>query len=872
MNNVVGSKMYALDFHVHTMASTHDYEDMGASPLDLVEAAIKSNLDAIVVTDHNTINGIEAIRDAANGKDLVVFPGVEINADGGHVIAIFDPSISLDVIETALINAGIGKDEWGSEQAIGKDLSSVFSAIKEKGGIAIAAHADGPKGFLKTNKQGLSKEKTFKDSNLSAIELVDKEKHRDYTQGKLYDRKMACVQGSDAHSLKDIGKKFTLVRMQHLSLEGLRIAFSEPDYRIYFPDEWAISDYPRLERLQINQGFLKDLDIQFNPSLNCLVGGAGSGKSTIIEFLRFTLDQISEVDFIKDDCLGKLTDLAGKNAVFIVTLVMDNGEKFLVKRKFDLNQNPINVTREADGKVLDGVIVSELFPIHAYSQGEAISISRNPLAQLELIDAHINLSQFVRKINSLQSELTNQVPGLLTLAAKAKDHDKVEKDILLIETKLDSLTKELNSLKEAQKNPVMASHHLWETEKTYLKDLFSSVKKTKKKIKEGIDAIEIPLLDVPFPKEITPNNSVLTECKDIANQFTKIREESKRLLVSKLAEIESSIGEKGGNWKELYKKHSEEYNVLKLEDGMKRIEEINSLLADQQRNVHKLRIELISIASADKEFNVRLTKRNDLIKQLYDQRLRVFSLRERKVKEIGKKIGSIVALKLIQQGNIDEYNEIVSSLMKGSLARKQIITKLCEAIHPGELAILLSRRDAKTIDQKSEIGIRWADTIVDYANVKPKFIYQIETAPLEDKINISFEVEKGKYRSIDKLSTGQKATVIVLLAMIEGRQPILFDQPEDALYTPFIFSQVVKTLKNEKDKRQFILATHNSNIAIAGNTDYGIILESTASEARVESSGALDDPRTKELMLLHLEGGPTAFITRQNIFNIQKEK
>jgi len=210
--------------------------------------------------------------------------------------------------------------------------------------------------------------------------------------------------------------------------------------------------------------------------------------------------------------------------------------------------------------------------------------------------------------------------------------------------------------------------------------------------------------------------------------------------------------------------------------------------------------------------------------------------------------------------------------MKGSLARKQIITKLCESIPPRKLAELLWNRDAQTIDQKSEIGIRWANTTVDYANAKTEFIYQIQAAPLEDKINISFEVEKGKYRPLGKLSTGQKATVIVLLAMVEGKQPIIFDQPEDALYTPFIFSEVVKTLKQEKDKRQFILATHNSNIAIAGATDYGIVLESTASESRVESSGGLDDPGTKDLMLLHLEGGPKAFITRQNIFNIQREE
>ena len=124
------------------------------------------------------------------------------------------------------------------------------------------------------------------------------------------------------------------------------------------------------------------------------------------------------------------------------------------------------------------------------------------------------------------------MPGLLSLGAKAKDRDKVEKDISLIETKLDSLTKELKSLKEAQKSPVMASHHLWETEKNYLVDLVNSIDKTKLKIEEGIDGIDFPILSIPFPDEETPNSSVLNECNDIATQIMKARNEARKLLVS----------------------------------------------------------------------------------------------------------------------------------------------------------------------------------------------------------------------------------------------------------------------------------------------------------------------------------------------------
>ena len=171
MNEFIGSKFCAIDFHVHTTASENDYKDVDATPVEFVDAALKAGLDAVVITDHNTVSGIAKLREAAKDTNLIIFPGFEINADGGHIIGIFDPNTPIEIIETALINSGIDKDNWGSDKAIGHDLSSVFLAIRKKGGLALAAHIDGPKGLLTTSTQGLSKEKTFQDTNYQQLRL-----------------------------------------------------------------------------------------------------------------------------------------------------------------------------------------------------------------------------------------------------------------------------------------------------------------------------------------------------------------------------------------------------------------------------------------------------------------------------------------------------------------------------------------------------------------------------------------------------------------------------------------------------------------------------------------------------------------------------
>jgi ABC-type lipoprotein export system ATPase subunit len=139
-------------------------------------------------------------------------------------------------------------------------------------------------------------------------------------------------------------------------------------------------------------------------------------------------------------------------------------------------------------------------------------------------------------------------------------------------------------------------------------------------------------------------------------------------------------------------------------------------------------------------------------------------------------------------------------------------------------------------------------------------------------LEIKYNVGDGKYKPLEKLSTGQKATVIVLLSMIEGKYPIIFDQPEDALYTPFIYSDVVRTLKQEKESRQFIFATHNSNLAIGGDADYGIVLDGTSDQTEITTSGGLDDDKTRDAMLIVLEGGEKALRVRIEKFGLTRKR
>ncbi len=873
MSTTVGSQYYAVDFHIHTPASS-DYKDKHATPDDIVQAALTAGLAAIAITDHNTPLGVDKVRKAAEGTGLVIFPGVEITSQGGHIIAVFDPDASIDAVEETLIECGIGKGQWEKDNAsaIGKDILTVLSVIASKGGLAIAAHADGPKGFFTTILQGQTHIRIYKDPNLAAVELISLDKKDLYVEGKVpgYDRAVPCIQGSDAHSLNQIGSACVLIRMHHLSLEGVRQAFADPKMRIRFPGEWKSVKYPFVIGLRVNQGFLTGQDLKFNPNLNCIVGGAGSGKSTVIEFIRFALDQVSGIEHIARDCLGKLRDLAQLGASIEVIVELESGERLSITRTFNDDDSPTVVRRISDGQLLDGVDIRKIFPVHAYSQGEVISISRNPLAQLELIDKHLELHQFQSDIKDAYRQLADQSIGLSRLEAVVRDRETVEREAATIKTQVHDLTVELSRLLAAQKSPVVTSHQLWIAEKSYLAELINTgLRSASREIEEKLDDIDLHSLSIALPTENTPNRALLEECRQTALQVEEARKRIKLELLAVLKDAEEKIREKAQVWKELHSKHEADYQQYRTQQGETRIEPINAQLEKHRSRLHQLQMQSDSIDSAERTRTKLLTKRTDLLNLVRDRRARIFVLREHKAREIVKRIGDAIALRVVADGNREQYELFVVELLKGRYAPREVARKICSSLLPDQLVPLLRREDFQEIDGQTQIGEKWAKALIEQAKGKPESIYDLEVVPIEDRLDISFKIESGNYRELDKLSTGQKATVIVLLTMVEGKQPIIFDQPEDALYTPFIYTEVVRTLKGEKDQRQFILATHNPNISVAADMDLGIVLESTATHATVKAVGGLDDRETQKLMILHLEGGEDAFLTRKEKYGLK---
>ena len=232
--------MRKVDLHIHTPKSGC-YSDLLVTPEQIVEAALAADLEAIAVTDHNTVEAVSDIREIGREEGLLVFPGIELSTGGGHILAIFELDTPVERLRNFLDCLGIVWEGWGDAAAVAEGKTEdVLKKVQERGGVVIAAHIERwPSGFLQTNQPRRVKTAIHRSKYLDALEITIPQNKSQWNDGRVrnYPKKYACIQGSDAHALDEIGRRPVYIEAETLNLEALRLAFLDYEAKIIFPDE-----------------------------------------------------------------------------------------------------------------------------------------------------------------------------------------------------------------------------------------------------------------------------------------------------------------------------------------------------------------------------------------------------------------------------------------------------------------------------------------------------------------------------------------------------------------------------------------------------------------------------------------------------------
>lgn len=879
-----GLKYKKMDLHVHTPAS-HDFKNKEITPEQIVEHCQNVGLDAIAITDHNTGEYIDKIKEVAKGK-VIIFPGVEISCVGGqsgiHIIGIFDVDKTTRDIESILAKLDIEPEKYGKEDAITqKSVNDVINIISDRGGIAIAAHSQSSKGVLR-EMQGLQRTEIMNNPNLLAVEAAlesdflndEKAKNKKRTIDILngedinYKRKLAVYIASDSrkdeiegHCIEGIGDKFTYFKTDNeITLESLRQCFIDRDVRIKQMYEKIEKRYPYIKEVDINSGFFKDQSVYFHPGLNSIIGAKGAGKSLLIEIMRFALNQPSVDNEIYKDHLEKLKNRVGNYAEIKIKYIDSFGnEKEIIR-----NYNEKNPYEEGDNIE---------FPVLFLSQNEIIKTAESEDKQIEFIDKFFDFRDFKLKILTLKNELkkldSQYASGIMAFI----NNKIIDRNIVKIRKEIEDIEKEL-------KNPEYFQYKKKENAQQVSKlqnNDFKRLLELKENIREAIENFKLNDIDKElveeFP-ELKRNNDRLINIKNLlSHSVDNIHEEILKGQVEFEQDEESlkNAFEKSRiSYEEKLKSKMIDFNIEKARKS--KVDELSKFI-DQQQKL-KTQVDNIKIVKETREKVL-----NDLEK--------IYAEYSKKRKEICNNLEEIssgrIKINLYESSNKQLFKEKLKDIKKGSYIKDEEIDRIVDNIDSNEFVkriiryYVLQNED----ERKREVDVVAEGKDISSDTIKLLFDFLIKQMKIEDILEISYayraedvpeiqlEIEEGVYEDINKVSVGQKCTAMLIIALSQGDMPVIIDQPEDSLDLKSIWEDMCKKIRNYKDNRQFIFTTHNSSLAVASDTDKYIVINSNATKGEIVNTGALDTKETKENVVNYLEGKEDTYIRKYNKYGFK---
>ncbi len=904
-----GARWWKCDFHTHTPAS-NDYgkgQNQTAlqerSPKEWLLDYMRAGVDCIAITDHNTGAWVDHVKAALGElesenpegfRPLHVFPGVEISVSGGvHLLAILGCDKKTSDIDSLLGAVGFPSEHKGSSDAVTtKSFIEVVETIVSNGGIPIPAHVDEENGLFRF--QGTTLQQILQCKDIFAIELRDPA----YQKPQLYiDRRLRWTEilGSDAHHPSGgagqsyPGSHFTWIKMGSPSIEGVRLALLDGALSVRRSDQ--DTDDPNehapfaLDSIEVSQarymGHSQSFTIGFNPWFNAITGGRGTGKSTVVEFLRIALrreaelpetlqpefEQYNRVYQDREDS-GLLTEDAA-----IRVICRKDGDRFRVQWNSVGDLEPIE--REVNGqwRRAEGDI-QQRFPVRIYSQKQVFQLAKTPLALLKVIDEAPDVDQ-----HSWSEKWKSQESRFLSLRAKAREVEAGLAEEPRLRGELDDVERKLAIFEQAghaeilkafqertrQNREVEAWEESWTETGTQLRKVAAEIVPD---LLDGSSFNSDSASDEDLQKRAAKTHSRLDEIRksvetlasdadEVTDEWQNSKDESywkKSVDAATQAyqELTENLSQKGAGDPAAYGEFVQRRQVIEqrlkeLDERKKQVDDLNGEADTCLQHLLEIRRELT--ASRRSFLNSVLSGNQYVQIQVapYGARETVESefrrLLQREDGTFEKDIGSPNDGGLL--GELYEQDDGAEVIEENLLNIKTRVTEIASGEYgTGTVA---DRRFA------THVG-----------NLRPEAIDRLDLWFPEDSLEVQYSArgDGQPFRSIQEGSPGQKTAALLAFLLSYGDEPLILDQPEDDLDNHLIYDLIVTQLRAIKRQRQVIVVTHNANIVVNGDAELVVALAARGGETQKECEGSLQEQQVRETICAVMEGGRKAFEDR----------
>jgi hypothetical protein len=924
-----GAHFYRTDFQVHTPrdinwdgANCVTDDDRSAYAKTLVSACREKGLKAIAITDHHDMAFAEYVRKAAadeadaegnalpEDQKLIVFPGMELtlgvpcqallifDADfPGDLFSLVTTALALDVAPSANAKTAETKrlDHIDSmsklkveldKHAYLRDRYIVFPNVTNEGKFSILR--DGfPAKYAEMPCVG-----GYIDGPVTKLKPGNKSKvdGRDKAWGH---KRIACYQTSDNRDFKHkiLGTSSSWVKWAVPTAEALRQACLAQESRV-------LHEQPLLPPVLVrsinvsNSAFLGPIDLALNPQYNALIGGRGTGKSSILEYLRWALcDQPPAV--------------AGEDAPNYqdrrIRLIDATLKPFAatVEVRFEIHGVPHLVRRKsADGSVLIKVDggelrpcteeeVRSLLPIQAYSQKQLSSVSVRVDELLRFITSPIRAA-----LGRLDARLEDQASQIRQSFAARQRRKTLQQAITSRDLEEGSLTSQASAIRASLGGLSEGDRKLLDQGRVYdaatravdrFRSNITSVDSGVAPIIQQIDGLLLlsaNILEAP-ENELFEQSRLQYEnfLQDAKTALQELRDKA-ILITAPYENLDPDSPFTAWNTKRATFKVEYDAAVHRSSAQsaqMQELQQVETRLREHIGETNRIRADFDTLAGAEEKYGTARAEWFASLKQRDD-------LLDAQCKKLTTGSGETIRAQVKRFADTRPFEDVLRQSLTGSKIAGAKIEEIAAAIRNAENPAATWASTLNELELLADF-----DPERDGAENRPEAptLKGIFTAGELDRLSRSFKPEhwltlslsaikstpifehksrEEEYIPFQDASAGQQATALLKVLLNEPGPPLIIDQPEEDLDNP-VMLEIVKQVWAAKQQRQIIFASHNANLVVNGDAELVVWCEhrifGEQSRGHIAGQGAIDIPNVREAIKSIMEGGEAAFRLRR---------
>lgn len=818
----------------------------------ILKKCIDNNISVVGMANHGNVDCSEGLRKLLSQNGIVVFPGFEImSAEKIHMVCLFPEDSTNSQLNKYIGALGLDTAKKGNETS-SLTCIQIANKVKEEGGFWYAAHVTGDNGILKLGKLNT----IWQNDLLVAAQIPDSKDNVDPKYKNIINntdphykraRKPAYINACDIVRPEDLDKDnaVTLVKMSEPSFSNFVMAFKDPESRIRLTSEIEKSYQSAIKHLKVTGGYLDGLDMNLSDNLVTIIGGRGTGKSTIINFVRYALDLVPKEKQRKKEFEEMISCNLGTASK--IELIVDSnaqyGQSYRIIKRYDADP----VIEDMEGKV-SNLHVKDIMPnVEIYGQNEIVEAVKNPN----------QISDIVLRLFKQDRDIAERI-------------EKSYRDLNDNSSRMEQLEIEIETNEEESADLPVLKEKLNYYEKAGLADKIPTIE---------ILASEEALLD-NFGKAL-PNQEGHFErmpevSSEIIPELAKLAVEYNQRLKKIIDDYDNLIDWLNGEYVQI-RKRWEDSKEAKDEEVRRALPEIEDIQDKSSEEIISDYIKLLkrikkaepienSLEKTKREMNQLVQERKTLIEACrkgWDDYTDSMSTQLKNLNN--KKLGGVVQLSIrFRQQN----NQLKEKLLLIDGIGEKSISGILEYSNFDVFTFAEDvRKGVEHFKNKYKLTQSSAEKIVN--SLKERDLRTIEEMVFPDQFDVKLLVN-GKYKPMNNLSKGQQCTAILHIILLENNDPLIVDQPEDNLDNSYIAEDLIGAIRDNKIRRQYIFATHNANIPVFGDAEMIIAMEEKEGHGVVADGGigSVDTESVKSQVIHILEGGEAAFKMREEKYGL----